>query len=70
LKDRSKIERRMGKIQERYVQAADPYEARFSQTEERWVLRWNLIEERRAWREAREGAYLLRTNLVSCPRNK
>jgi hypothetical protein len=31
--------------------------------EGRWVLRWSLIEERRAWREAREGAYLLRTNL-------
>jgi transposase len=63
LKDRSKIERRLGKIQERYVQVADLYEARLSPTEGRWVLRWNLIEERRAWREAREGAYLLRTNL-------
>ncbi len=63
LKDRSKIERRLGKIQERYVQVADLYEADLRQTEGRWVLRWNLIEERRAWREAREGAYLLRTNL-------
>ncbi len=63
LKDRSKIERRLGKIQERYGQVADLYEAYLSQTEGRWVLRWNLIEERRAWREAREGAYLLRTNL-------
>jgi transposase len=63
LKDRSKIERRLGKIQERYGQVADLYEACLSQTEGRWVLRWNLIEERRAWREAREGAYLLRTNL-------
>ena len=63
LKDRSKIERRLGKIQERYVQVADLYEARLSQIEGRCVLRWNLIEERRAWREAREGAYLLRTNL-------
>ena len=26
-------------------------------------LEWKLIEERRAWRDAREGAYLLRTNL-------
>jgi hypothetical protein len=33
LKDRSKIERRLGKIQERYVQVADLYEARLSQTE-------------------------------------
>ncbi|MGD0460751.1 MAG: IS1634 family transposase [Terriglobia bacterium] len=63
LKDRSKIERRLGKIQERYVQVADLYEADLRQTGGRWVLSWNLIEERRAWREAREGAYLLRTNL-------
>ena len=27
-------------------------------------LHWQLIEDRRAWRDAREGAYLLRTNLV------
>jgi len=63
LKDRGKIERRLGKIQERYVQVADLYEAGLSPSEGRWLLRWNLIEERRAWREAREGAYLLRTNL-------
>jgi len=63
LKDRSKIERRLGKIQERYVQVADLYEMDLRQVEGRWQLRWNLIEERRAWREAREGAYLLRTNL-------
>jgi len=63
LKDPSKIERRLGKIQERYGQVADLYEARLSQTEGCWTLTWNLIEERRAWREAREGAYLLRTNL-------
>jgi transposase len=63
LKDRSKIERRLGKIQERYGQVADLYEVDLHQVEGRWQLRWNLIEERRAWREAREGAYLLRTNL-------
>lgn len=27
-------------------------------------LHWRLIEDRRAWRDAREGAYLLRTNLA------
>ena len=63
LKDRSKIERRRGKMQERYVQVADLYEADLRQAAGRWTLTWNLIEERRAWREAREGAYLLRTNL-------
>ena len=63
LKDRSKIERRLGKLQERYVQVADLYQADLQQVDGRWLMRWNLIEERRAWREAREGAYLLRTNL-------
>ncbi len=63
LKDRQKIERRLGKIQARYAQVADLYEADLGQAEGRWTLHWNLIEERRAWREAREGAYLLRTNL-------
>jgi len=63
LKDRAKIERRLGKIQERYVQVADLYEMDLREVAGRWRLRWNLIEERRAWREAREGAYLLRTNL-------
>jgi len=63
LKDRSKIERRLGKIQERYVQVADLYEAALRQAEGRWKLTWNVIEDRRAWCEAREGAYLLRTNL-------
>jgi transposase len=63
LKDRSKIERRLGKIQQRYVRVADLYEAELRQTGAQRVLSWNPIEERRAWRDAREGAYLLRTNL-------
>jgi transposase len=62
-KDPSKIERRLGKIQERYVRVADLYQAGLGQTGGRWVFTWKVIEERRAWREAREGAYLLRTNL-------
>ena len=48
LKDRSKMERQLGKIQERYGQVADLYEARLDPREGRWVLRWSLIEERRA----------------------
>ena len=63
LKDRSKIERRLGKIQARYVQVADLYEMGITETAGHLVLNWKEIEERRAWREAREGAYLLRTNL-------
>jgi transposase len=63
LKDRQKIERRLGKIQARYFQVADLYEMGLSEGEGRLGLNWKVIEERRAWREAREGAYLLRTNL-------
>ena len=63
LKDRQKIERRLGKIQARYFQVADLYEMDLSAGEGRLVLNWKVIEERQAWREAREGAYLLRTNL-------
>jgi transposase len=63
LKDRQKIERRLGKIQARYRQVADLYEMGLSEGSGRWLLNWKEIEERRAWRAAREGAYLLRTNL-------
>ena len=63
LKDRSKIERRLGKIQARCRPVADLYEASLAEREGRLVLNWKPIEDRRAWREAREGAYLLRTNL-------
>lgn len=63
LKDRQKIERRLGKIQARNAPAADLYEAGLTERHGHLVLNWRLIEERRAWREAREGAYLLRTNL-------
>ena len=63
LKDRQKIERRLGKIQARYRPVADLYEMTLTEGAGHLVLNWKLIEERRAWREAREGAYLLRTNL-------
>jgi transposase len=63
LKDRSKIERRLGKIQARHPQVADLYTMSLTEREGRVALDWKLIEERRTWREAREGAYLLRTNL-------
>lgn len=63
LKDRSKIERRLGKIQARHPPVADLYTMSLTEREGRLAVHWKLIEERRAWREAREGAYLLRTNL-------
>jgi len=63
LKDRAKIERRLGKIQARYPMVAGLYEMSVLERDGRLVVEGNLIEERRAWRDAREGAYLLRTNL-------
>lgn len=63
LKDRQKIERRLGRIQARNSQVADLYEMNLTERDGHLVLNWNPIEERRAWREAREGVYLLRTNL-------
>ena len=63
LKDRHKIERRLGKIPARHPQVADLYEMDLAEQEGRLVVKWKFIDERQTWRDAREGAYLLRTNL-------
>lgn len=64
LKDRGKIERVLGRLQASYASVADLYEMAVRDEDGQLRLHWRLIEERRAWRDAREGAYLLRTNLV------
>jgi transposase len=63
LKDRQKIERRLGRIQARHPQVTDLYTMGITEREGHLAVEWKLLEERRAWREAREGTYLLRTNL-------
>jgi transposase len=63
LKDRSKIERMLGKIQARHPSVNDLYKVAVQEKSDGLRLEWKLIEERRAWRDAREGAYMLRTNL-------
>jgi transposase len=63
LKDRNKMERRLGKIQARHPQVNDLFEVALRQTPEGLRLVWGMKEERKAWRALREGAYLLRTNL-------
>jgi transposase len=63
LKDRHKMERRLGKIQARHPQVNDLYEVALRDTAEGVRLFWQMKEDRRKWRESREGAYLLRTNL-------
>jgi transposase len=63
LKDRNKMERRLGKIQARHPQVNDLYDVALQETVEGVRLFWQMKEDRRNWRESREGAYLLRTNL-------
>lgn len=63
LKDRHKMERRLGKIQARHPQVNDLYDLALRDTAEGVRLFWQIKEDRKHWRESREGAYLLRTNL-------
>jgi transposase len=63
LKDRNKMERRLGKIQARHPQVNDLYDLALRDTAVGVRLFWQIKEDRRNWRESREGAYLLRTNL-------
>jgi transposase len=63
LKDRNKMERRLGKIEARHPSVNDLYDVSLRQTDEGVRLFWQIREDRQTWRTAREGAYLLRTNL-------
>src|SRR5437660_2028909 len=63
LKDRNKMERRLGKIQARHPQVNDLYDGELKDTVEGVRLFWQIKEDRKNWRESREGAYLLRMNL-------
>lgn len=63
LKDRNKMERRLGKIEARHPSVNDLYEVSIGETDEGLRLVWQIREERKNWRMAREGAYLLRTNI-------
>jgi transposase len=63
LKDRNKRERRLGKIQARHPQVNDLYDVALKDTAAGVGLFWQIKEDRKNWRESREGAYLLRTNL-------
>lgn len=65
LQDRHKMERRLGKIQARHAQVNDLYDLTLRDTPEGVRLLWKLKEERKTWRDLREGAYLLRTNLTA-----
>jgi transposase len=63
IKDRGKIERRLGRIEARYPSVADLYQMQLVETDSVLRLDWQMRPERCTWQETREGAYLLRTNL-------
>lgn len=63
LKNRNKMERQLGRIQARHPQVADLYEMEILEEAGHLRLHWQAMRDRRAWQEAREGAYLLRTNV-------
>jgi transposase len=65
LKDRYKMERYLGRIQAANPQAADLYTMSVVDTAEGARLEWSVKPEQQKWREAREGAYMLRTNLTA-----
>ena len=65
LKDRYKMERYLGRIQAANPQAADLYQMAVVDTAEGARLQWSVKPEQQKWREAREGAYMLRTNLTA-----
>lgn len=64
LKNRDKISRAVGHIQARHSHVRDLYHIEIGEKDGKPQVEWKVIENRRAWREAREGAYVLRTNLV------
>jgi transposase len=63
LKDRYKMERRLGRIQARHPQVNDLFEVTLRDTPAGVRLVWEMKKDREAWRDLREGAYMLRTNL-------
>src|SRR5436853_5921789 len=63
LKDRNKMERRLGRIQAGHPQVNDLYEVALRDTPDGVRLHWAVKEDRKVWRTLREGAYMLRTNL-------
>ena len=63
LKDRNKMERRLGGIQARHGSVKDMYEVALRDTPQGVRLFWQVKEDRQDWRKLREGSYMLRTNL-------
>ena len=56
LKDRTKIQQALASLRARHPRVADLYQMSVVEREGTLHVEWQLMEERRAWREAREGA--------------
>src|SRR5260370_4815599 len=57
------MERRLGRIQARHAQVNDLFDVTLRDTRGGVRLQWEMKKDREAWRELREGAYMLRSNL-------
>ena len=62
-KRRRPSERRLGKIQARHPSVNDLYDVSLRDTAQGVRLSWQMKDDRQSWRESREGADLLRTNI-------
>jgi transposase len=70
LKDRHKIERKLGSLEARHPQVADLYAIKVVDLGGDLRLEWQRKPDRQSWQQAREGAYLLRTNLTETDPSK
>jgi transposase len=65
LKNRDKIHVRIGRILASHPQVADLYQVAVREQSGQLTVEWSAKEGQQQWRETREGAYLLRTNLTA-----
>jgi len=65
LMDPARIHQRIGRLRERYPSIAGLYELTVTETGPRLQVGWQARPERWDWVAARDGAYLLRTNLIA-----
>jgi transposase len=65
LKNRDKIHVRIGRILASHPQVADLYTVAVKEESGQLRVEWSAKQDQQQWRETREGAYLLRTNLTA-----
>ena len=65
LKNRDKMHVRIGRILASHPQVADLYQVAVKEASGQLSIEWSAKDRQRQWREIREGAYLLRTNLTA-----